>query len=77
MAYCAICGRDHDTGVTCLDGTQELLKDVGADSRPRLSEEEFKRVSKQADKWFLKVLVWAFVIIAALLIVAFLARKTY
>jgi hypothetical protein len=77
MAFCAICGRNHDPGVGCLDGTQDLLKSAGTNPPPELSKEGFKRVSKQADRWFLKVLVWAFVAIVILFLIASFVKKIY
>jgi hypothetical protein len=77
MAFCAICGRNHDLGVGCLDGTQDLLKSAGTTPPPELSKEGFKRISKQADRWFLKVLVWAFLAIVILFLIASFVKKTY
>jgi hypothetical protein len=76
MEFCAICGRHHDPGVGCLDGTQDLLKRAGSNPPPELSKEGFNRVSKQADRWFLKVLLWAFAVIVVLFIAASLVKKT-
>lgn len=33
MSYCAICGRQHDPDVGCLDGTGQALRDIGLRQR--------------------------------------------
>ncbi len=74
MPYCAICGRHHAPGVGCFDGTRELLEDAGAKRSPAMSGEESRLVAKQADRWILKVLIWALVVIALLFVIASLIK---
>jgi hypothetical protein len=76
MAFCAICGKNHDPGVGCLDGTGEILKEAGASSPSKLSPKEFQQTAQKADRWFLKVLLFAFVVIVLLYIVFSLLSKT-
>jgi len=75
MAFCAICGRYHDPGVGCLDGTKDLLQGTGTVPPPEASKEEFKRISIQADRWFIRVLIWALVLIVLVFVVASLVKS--
>jgi hypothetical protein len=70
MAFCAICGRYHDPGVGCLEGTREILQGAGAAPPPEPAKEGFKRVAAQADRWFVRILVWALVVIVFLFVIA-------
>jgi hypothetical protein len=76
MAFCAICGRQHELGVGCLDGTGDITKKAGASSSPKPSSKEFQQTAQKADRWFLKVLLFAFVVIVLLYIVFSLLSKT-
>jgi hypothetical protein len=75
MAFCAICGRYHETGAGCLEGTEDILKSAGAGSPPKPSKEGFRQTARKADRWFLKMLFWAFVVIALLYILFYIISK--
>jgi len=77
MAFCAICGRYHDPGVGCLDGTRDVLRETKTIPSTELSGKEFKRVARQADRWLVKVLLWALVVIVQLFLITSFVRKTY
>ena len=77
MAYCAICGRQHDPGVGCVDGTAQLLNVADANARERSSKVEFKRIAKQADKWLVKVLLWAVGLVILMFVIYSFVNKAY
>lgn len=70
MAFCAICGRYHEQGVSCFDGTGEMLREAGVSAPPEPSKakEGFDQIARKADRWFLKVLLWALAIIVLLFV---------
>ncbi len=70
MAFCAICGRYHDPGVGCLDGTKDILQGAGAIPPGQPAKEGFKQVAAQADRWLVRVLIWALVVIVLLFVIA-------
>jgi len=42
---------------------------------PELSKEEFKLVSRQANRWYAKILVWALLAIILLFLIASYVKK--
>ncbi len=77
MAYCAICGRQHEPGVGCLDGTGEILGEAGMGSPPETSKEELAQITKGADRWFLKMLLWALIVIFLLFVISSYFSKSH
>jgi hypothetical protein len=77
MAYCGICGRHHDPGAGCFDGTNQALKDTGIDTLHRPPDADFRQIAKQADRWIVKVLLWILVIIVLVMVLYALGKKTY
>jgi hypothetical protein len=64
MPYCAICGRHHEPGVGCFDGTRQTLNDaqIGMSGRTRARK---SGSTKQADRWIMKALLWVVLALAA------------
>ena len=77
MAYCAVCGRNHETGAGCFNGTAEILDKAGMNAPQGFSHEKFRQIAKKADRWFLRLLLWALVLIVLIFLVSSLAIKTY
>ena len=78
MGYCAICGRHHETDVSCSDGGGQALRDSGVDNRSHVYGTEFGRIAKLADNWMVNALIVLLGIIAAFMILtAILERKAF
>ena len=70
MPICPICRANHDPSMLCIDRTGEVLRDIGAERLPKMSEKEFKQAAHQTDKTMLFVLL-IFVGLVCLSIVLF------
>ena len=46
-----------DPSMLCIDRTGEVLRDIGAERQPKMSEEEFKEAAHKTDKTMLFVLL--------------------
>lgn len=57
MPICPICRANHDPSMLCIDRTGEVLRDIGAERQPKMSEEEFKETAHKTDKTMLFVLL--------------------
>ncbi len=75
MAYCGICGRYHDPGESCIDATNQVLKDIGLSDAPKSPGADFGRIAKRSDRWFLKVLILIFAALALAMYLTRLANK--
>jgi hypothetical protein len=52
-----ICRANHDPSMLCIDRTGEVLRDIGAERQPKMSEKEFKEAAHKTDKTMLIVLL--------------------
>ena len=50
MAFCPTCKRNHDPDINCLDGTRQVLRDMGIEKPENVPKEEFKKTGKSANK---------------------------
>ncbi len=71
MAYCIICGRQHDPSVGCLDGAGQVLKDLGI---PR-SRNRFHTGRRNAARGGRAMVPLVIAVVAALLLVFWLAGR--
>ena len=78
MAYCAICGRTHDADLPCFDSSSQAMRCLGSDDRRHLSDQDFRKIAKLADKWMMKLLLVSLALIAALMILStVLVKKVF
>ena len=78
MGYCAICGREHDPDLPCFDSAAQASRDSAMHARRHISDQDFKKIAKLADRWMMKLLVAVLALIAALVILStVLVRKVY
>jgi hypothetical protein len=63
MPFCAICGRHHEPGIGCFEGTGELMKESGIRIPPATPKEGTKKIIKEADRWFRRMLLWVLIVI--------------
>lgn len=70
MAFCAICGSYHDPDLPCVDKARQTLRAAGVKEDSQKPGQDFRETAKLADRFMLKVLIIAFAIIAAILILA-------
>lgn len=57
MSFCPICGRDHDPNRLCIDIGGEALRRTGVETNSESDNGEFMKISKQADRYMLKLLL--------------------
>jgi hypothetical protein len=73
MAFCPICKRNHDPDLNCLDGTTQISRQIGISDSKKTSPEEFKKISRSANKAIFIVLL-LFILAIALFFVLNLRR---
>lgn len=71
MAYCIICGRQHDPSVGCMDGAGQVLKDLGI----LRSQHGFHTGRRKTNRGNRAILPLVIAIAAALLLIAWLAGR--
>jgi hypothetical protein len=73
MAYCAICGIDHNPERPCSSLVGDKLHQIGLDGGAKKSKVEFRKLEKKADRYMLKFALIAIAIlilsVAAFLII--------
>jgi hypothetical protein len=57
MPISPICRANHDPSMLCTDRTGEVLRDIGAERLPKMSDKEFKEAAHQTDRTMLFVLL--------------------
>ena len=59
----------------CIDRTGEVLRDIGAERLPKMSEKEFKQAAHQTDKTMLFVLlIFVGLVCLSIVLSAFLSK---
>jgi hypothetical protein len=53
MAYCPICGTDHDPETLCVNKASDVLRHAGIPQRSKLSAPEINKLSRKASRSFL------------------------
>ncbi|MFH1114195.1 MAG: hypothetical protein V1792_09765 [Pseudomonadota bacterium] len=59
MAYCPICGTDHDPDTLCVDKASDVSRRAGMRKRSKLSTQEFEELSRKATRSLLVFLLGA------------------
>jgi len=63
MAFCGICKRNHDPDIPCIDGTGQILRNMGLKKKDQpQSKEEFRRNERKARKFIFGFFFIVFVI---------------
>ena len=65
MAYCPICGTDHDPDFPCTDKAGHMLRRTGVKSKSPMSSREFTELSRKARK---SLIVYSVILVGALLL---------
>jgi hypothetical protein len=63
MAYCAICGTDHNPEYPCSGLVGDKLHQIGLNGGPKKSKEDFRKLEKKADRYMLKFALIAIAIL--------------
>jgi hypothetical protein len=77
MSFCAVCGTQHDPGAPCIGRAGEGLPDGASVKSRRVSKAEFKRVAQAADRFMVRFLLIAVVLLALVMVVAFIAHRYF
>jgi len=81
MAFCAICGSNHDPDYPCSAFADGMLHDAGIEKHPGMSRRAFRKLEKRADRYMLKLALIAVAIlilaIAASMVVGYLFMKRH
>jgi len=57
MAYCPICGRDHDPDLLCTEQANQALRRAGMEKKSKMSSLELTQLSRKAGKSLIILLV--------------------
>ena len=71
MAFCAICGTNHDPDVPCGDGAGQVLREAGIKKSRKVS----KRESEKTARDFRRAMKFVFLVI--LLLILFLLYAVF
>ncbi len=77
MSFCAVCGTQHDPGAFCIGRAGEGLPDGASRKSRKVSKAEFKRVAQAADRFMVRFLLIALVLLVLVMILAFIAQKYF
>ena len=75
MGYCAICGSEHASNLSCFDGGGQAFKSGGMEGRHRVPNQDLKKTAKLADRWMMRFLLAILAVIAAIMIIYGLFEK--
>ena len=57
MAYCPICGRDHDPDLLCTEQANHSLRRAGIEKKSKMSALEVRQLSRKAGRSSIILLV--------------------
>jgi hypothetical protein len=79
MAYCPICGTDHDPKTLCMHQGSDVSRRAGISQRSKLSSSEFKKLSRKASNalliFLLRYAVGTFLVIIIFVVLRWLISQ--
>ena len=74
MAFCAICGTNHDPDMPCGDGAGQVLRGAGIKKSRKMSKRESEKTARDFSKAMKIVFLVILLLILFLLYAAFFGR---